>query len=987
MFTHRIHPKLLLPWLALGLGLLASVSTAWLVRQGIQRDAVSQFAFSADQITIKVRERLESFELILRGGAGLFESSQQVDRQEWHHFVEKVAADEIVPGAQGIGFSLLVKPEQLANHIASVRAEGFPDYNIRPAGPRDIYTSIVYLEPFKDANLLAFGYDMYAEPVRQAAMAHARDTGLATLSGKITLVQDTDANPKPGVLMYVPVYRAGLPAWNTEQRRAALLGWTYSPFRMQDMMHGILRGWESKEGRYVDLHIFDGSETTRDKQLYDSFVTEKPVPHTIFFQHREVYFYDHLWVLEFDRISSAPDIDYSYAWLTLAGGIAITLLLAGLLRSLNDTLVNASRIADNLTAEIQQREADLLEAQRIGKTGSWKLDLSTGKIIWSEAMESIFGKHADGPEVPLSEQQRFFTPDSWERMQAVLAQALEDNRPYEIEVEVINLSGEHLWMLIHGECIHNPGGDVVALQGSAADITTRKQNQLRIETLTRLYAALSACNLAVVQCQSQDELFSRICEVVVREGGMKMAWIGLVDPANDRIVPIKSAGEGLDYLDGIEVSVRADDAHGQGPTGTATRENHPVWLEDFGSSQMTALWRARGQHFGWAASAAIPISRSGKPVGALTFYSTVVGNFGEETRLLLEEMAATISFALDKLDAEAEAKASQAILVESEQRFRSVVEQSIAGAFIIQDGQLVYANPRIAEILGYPDAAELYGLNPLDIVAPKDRDYIGTLIRKALAGELDKAEALFSALRKNGTITEIGVNTVTATYKSRPAIIGLAQDISDRKVAEDQIRRYAKQLEHTFIQTVGLATTLSEMRDAYTAGHERRVAEIAMAIGREMGMDDNQLEGLRVGGYLHDVGKITVPSEILSKPGKLTSVEYALIKQHAQAGYDVLKEVDFPWPVALIALQHHERIDGSGYPQGLKGDEIIIEARITAVADVIESMASHRPYRAGLGIEAALAEIERGSGTAYDPQVVNICLRLFREKHYAIPSG
>ena len=188
------------------------------------------------------------------------------------------------------------------------------------------------------------------------------------------------------------------------------------------------------------------------------------------------------------------------------------------------------------------------------------------------------------------------------------------------------------------------------------------------------------------------------------------------------------------------------------------------------------------------------------------------------------------------------------------------------------------------------------------------------------------------------------------------------------------------------MSTVQVATTLSEMRDPYTAGHERRVAEIAVAIGAELGFDAQRQEGLRVGGYLHDAGKITIPSEILSKPGKLSAAEFALIKGHPQASYDILKNVEFPWPVAQMALQHHERIDGSGYPQGLKGDEILFEARIMSVADVVEAMASHRPYRPGLGIDKALAEIERGRGTAYDPLVADTCLRLFRELGYRIPE-
>jgi len=148
-------------------------------------------------------------------------------------------------------------------------------------------------------------------------------------------------------------------------------------------------------------------------------------------------------------------------------------------------------------------------------------------------------------------------------------------------------------------------------------------------------------------------------------------------------------------------------------------------------------------------------------------------------------------------------------------------------------------------------------------------------------------------------------------------------------------------------------------------------------------MDSNRQEGLRVAASMHDIGKISIPAEILSKPGKLSPIEYSLIQGHAQAGYEVLKGVKFPWPVAEVALQHHERMDGSGYPQGLKGEAILLEARIVAVADVVEAMSSHRPYRAGLGIEKALAEIERGKGTAFDPEVVDACLKVIRKDGFA----
>lgn len=170
-----------------------------------------------------------------------------------------------------------------------------------------------------------------------------------------------------------------------------------------------------------------------------------------------------------------------------------------------------------------------------------------------------------------------------------------------------------------------------------------------------------------------------------------------------------------------------------------------------------------------------------------------------------------------------------------------------------------------------------------------------------------------------------------------------------------------------------------ESRDPYTTGHERRVSDLAVAIAGALGYDSERLDGLRIAGCLHDVGKIAVPSEILTKPGRLSDTEFTLIQAHAQIGYDILSGIEFPTQVAEMTRQHHERLDGSGYPRGLVGDEILPEARILAVADVVEAMSSHRPYRPSRGLEQALAEIEQGRGRIYDPEAVDVCLRLFRE--------
>lgn len=197
-------------------------------------------------------------------------------------------------------------------------------------------------------------------------------------------------------------------------------------------------------------------------------------------------------------------------------------------------------------------------------------------------------------------------------------------------------------------------------------------------------------------------------------------------------------------------------------------------------------------------------------------------------------------------------------------------------------------------------------------------------------------------------------------------------------------REHEQRLQTNMLQTVEAIASIVEMRDPYTSGHQARVAGIAKEIARQMGLSEDQLQAIHLAGLVHDLGKIRIPAEILSKPSRLNDIEYSLIKMHPQAGYDILKGIDFSWPIAEMVLQHHERMDGSGYPRGLKGEEILPGARILVVADVVEAMSSHRPYRPGLGIDAALVEINQGRGTQYDPQVVDACVALFRERNYVI---
>ena len=336
------------------LGLLGSALAGWLVKQAIEDDATRQFAAACDAITIKIEERLVAYAVLLQGGQGLFAASESVERDEWRDYVETVKAEQTVPGHEGIGFTQLIKPEELAAHQAAVRREGFPDYAVHPPGPRDVYSSIVFLEPFAGRNLLAFGYDMFSEPVRREAMAQARDTGQPALSGKVTLVQEGAAErTQAGTLMYVPVYRHNAPLGTVEERRAALVGWVYSPYRMEDLMRGTIPEWSVRGRSFVDLHIYDGDTADEANSLFDSQPEgSQHGRRTFLHEERTIDFHGQQWLLVFNGSQTADQISYAPAWLTAAGGVLISALLFGLLLGLFRT-ADARHTAEELAAQIR----------------------------------------------------------------------------------------------------------------------------------------------------------------------------------------------------------------------------------------------------------------------------------------------------------------------------------------------------------------------------------------------------------------------------------------------------------------------------------------------------------------------------------------------------------------------------------------------------------------------------------------------------------
>ena len=323
----------------------------------------------------------------------------------------------------------------------------------------------------------------------------------------------------------------------------------------------------------------------------------------------------------------------------------------------------------------------------------------------------------------------------------------------------------------------------------------------------------------------------------------------------------------------------------------------------------------------------------------------------------------------------AEKRAADRALRESEERYRELVENANDIIYTHDlEGKFTSANPAASRLYGYT-REEILQLNIAEIVDPQYLPLVQQSIRDKMrsVARTNPYELLTHA--KNGEPIWVEVSTRLMNRGDQPAEVeGIARDITGRKRAEEELQRSVDRLQRTLEQTVYALATAVEIRDLYTAGHQRRVAHLAYATASEMSLSHDQARGIYMAGLIHDVGKIQIPAEILSKPTRLTDAEWEMVKSHPQAGCDILQTIEFPWPVAQIVIQHHERIDGSGYPRGLTREHILLEARVLAVADVLEAMVSHRPYRPAHTLEEALHEIEANKGTLYEPDAVEACL-------------
>jgi len=460
-----------IPYLILVLGISISILLYLQTNKNIKEKEQLRFDSITKQATMLVQNRMDAYRQVLYAGVGLFDSSVSVERDEWRSFIKALKVDKNFPGIQGLGYSEVIYPFEKEKHIAKIRAEGFAGYEIRPDGERDIYTSIVYLEPFNERNQRAFGYDMFSDEIRREAMTRATFEGKAALSSKVRLLQENSIDEQAGFLMYVPVYRKNMPIETKEQRMMAIRGFVYAPFRAKDLMSGVLGDKYSD----IDLEIYDGDKMDLSTLLFDA----EPIhaDETALSQEVKLNIDGRVWTLYFRPLKGFfAEANTREAWLVLVSGILLSFAVFGAMLSLARTKEKAQKLADKMTKQLATSEERLRFALEGSGDGIWDWNISTDEVFFSKRWKEMLGFTEDEIKNSLSEWESRVHPDDISMVFENISKHLDgETQVYTSEHRVKCKDGSYVWILDRGTVVEkDKNGKPLRMVGSHTDITAQK---------------------------------------------------------------------------------------------------------------------------------------------------------------------------------------------------------------------------------------------------------------------------------------------------------------------------------------------------------------------------------------------------------------------------------------------------------------------------------------------------------------------------------
>jgi PAS domain S-box-containing protein/putative nucleotidyltransferase with HDIG domain len=557
--------------------------------------------------------------------------------------------------------------------------------------------------------------------------------------------------------------------------------------------------------------------------------------------------------------------------------------------------------------------------------GFWQHDLSTNTSTLSDEVWKLYGLKPNSHKNPYDAWIGTIIPEDRETVEQAVQEALKTSGEYSCRWRVLNPDGTFRWLLSKGAPVKDSKGQIVRYAGLVLDITDQKKKE---DALTE-----------------SEERFKTLFE---KHSSVML----IIDPDSGRVFKANNAAVAF--------------------YGWSIDQLCQMYIQQINTLSSEEI------------KSAMEKSRTGEQ-NHFFFQHRIADNSVRDVEVFSITIAiGGKNFLYSIIHDITDRKLAENELRQSEERFRKMFEEHSAIKLVVDvdTGNITDANQSAADFYGY-SIAKLRTMRIQEITNLSSEEFGDRMQQVRLSG---KKQFLSQHRMADGSLRDVEVFTNAIESGGKELFFSIIQDITEKKAGEQKIRDYVKQLEGAMKSTLEAVAKVVEAHDPYTAGHDCRVGQISADIAREMGWSEETCQTMQLVGLVHDIGKMSIPAEILTKPCKLSAIEFELVKTHAENGYEILHDVKFPLPIARIILEHHERMDGSGYPHGLKGENTLPESRILAVADVLEAMASDRPYRASLGIEAAISEIETHRGSLFDPVVVDAMLRLFREKGYHLPD-
>ncbi len=720
----------------LPIGMMVTFAVTLYIKASADRLAEMDFVAGCSEIQRILANRLDDHARILLSGAALFNASDTVTREKWRIFTQSLKVEKQLPGIQGLGFSLLIPRSTISQHIQDLRKEGFPEYRVRPEGEREVYSSIIYLEPFSGRNLRAFGYDMFSEPIRRAAMERARDTDAAALSGKVVLVQETDLLVQAGTLMYVPVYRKGMPTATVEQRRAAIIGWVYSPYRMNDLLQGILGVSALEQTSQRFLAIYDDASPSPQSLLFGHTPVEKNIR---FKRQTPIFFNGHRWTICFAQTSGGWfTASYMGVWLILIGGTLSTLLLCAFFSVLLNTQSDAQQLAKGMTADLQRSEESLRRvterlslAARAGGVGIWDYDVVNNLLVWDDQMFRLYGITREQFSGAYDAWQAGVHPEDRLRGDERIQLALRGEKEFDIEFRVLWPDGTIRYIRGFAMVQRDDSGKPLRMIGTNWDITEHK---LAGENIKRQASLINS----LLDSMPDIIFFKDVAGVYL---GCNPNFVKFVGRPRQEIV----GKTDYDLFDkSIADAFRENDRH---MLETNKPRHNEEWIT-YPDGRKILIDTLKTPYWG--------------PDGEL------IGILGIGRDITAQHLA-------------------EVALRESEANFRTFFETMTDMIMVgTPEGRILFANSAVTRTLGFTHD-ELKGMHLLDVHPADKRQEAEAIFTAMFKGERESCP--LPLVNKNGTLVPVETRVWFGKWNGEDCLFGICKNVSAEQEAQQRFER------------------------------------------------------------------------------------------------------------------------------------------------------------------------------------------------------